>query len=179
MQDKTIQYIFTNNVQLQSDTMLYNTIQISLHCNVIQYPVILNNAIEHTNNKIPCKTTKYHLIQQNTDFAFCKMLLPILAVLWRGSETALAFYKLQRDDMKLGRVVDPKQPSLSVKICLPDLAQGYIHYSSNNDSINCTEISAVTWFRHNSGLLQIPFQIPLFRNSLRSYQHPATFVPFP
>ena len=37
-------------------------------------------------------------------------------------------------------------------------------------SINCYEISVVTWFRHRSSLLQIPFQIPLFRNSLCSNQ---------
>ena len=43
------------------------------------------------------------------------MLLPILAVLSRGSETARAFYILVTDDMKLGCVVDPKQPLLSVK----------------------------------------------------------------
>ena len=60
------------------------------------------------------------------------MLLPILAVLSHGSKTARAFYQLQTVEVKLGCVVDPKQPPLSVKICLPDLAQGYIHYSSDN-----------------------------------------------
>ena len=74
MQDETIHYIFTNNVKFQYNAMqyfttLYNTIQISLHCNVIQYPVILNNAIEHT---------KYPAIQQNT--IQYNRILPLLSV---------------------------------------------------------------------------------------------------
>ena len=72
---------------------------------------------------------------------------------------------------EIGVCSGSKTASPFCKICLPDLAQEYIHYSSNNDSINCSEISsAVTWFRHRSSLLQIPFQIPLFRNSLHSNQ---------
>ena len=39
------------------------------------------------------------------------------------------------------------------KNCLPDLVRGY---SCNNDSVNCSEISAVTWFRKWSGLVQFP-----------------------
>ena len=90
---------YDDNV-MQYYTTLYNTIQISLHCNVIQYPVILNNAIEHT---------KYPAIQQNTiEYSQYSQQSP------RGSETTRAFYKLQTGLIKLGRVVDPKQPPLSV-----------------------------------------------------------------
>ena len=49
---------------------------------------------------------------------------------------------------------------------LPDLAQ---KYSSNNDSVKCSDISAVTWFRNRSSL---------FRNLLRSNQQSSICVPF-
>ena len=37
-------------------------------------------------------------------------------VLWHGSETARAFYKLVTDHMKLGRVVDPKHSVANIRI---------------------------------------------------------------
>ena len=79
MQDNTIHTIFSEITcdcnLVKCYIILYNTIQIlSVSCNIIQYHVIPNNAIEHT---------KYPAIQQNTQmctftFTFlkaCKVII--------------------------------------------------------------------------------------------------------
>ena len=55
----------------------------------------------------------------------------------------------QRNYMKLGSVVI----YAFCKNCFPDLAQGY---SSNNNFVNCSEISAVTPFGICLNILKIP-----------------------
>ena len=62
--------------------------------------------------------------------------------LWRCSKKYGFNSNCQENYLKLGSWCGFKSGSAFCKICLPNLARGYL---SDHDSENCSEISAVTW----------------------------------
>ena len=73
--------------------------------------------------------------------------------LWRCSKKYGFNSNCQENYLTLGSWCGFKSGFAFCKICLPNLARGYL---SDHDSENCSEISAVTWFRIYPRLLQIP-----------------------
>ena len=63
--------------------------------------------------------------------------------LWRCSKKYGFNSNCQENYLKLGSWCGFKSGFAFCKICLPNLARGYL---SDHDSENCSEISAVTWF---------------------------------
>ena len=145
-----------NTIQFYSNTIHIILILYIVLGKAVQYRTIQYNSLNC--NKIPCITIQYHWIQYNGAFAYCKTRLPNLA---RGKSSdhysencsdvrAVTWFRICpglaencRKQLEIGSSRGSKSTSAFCKIHLYNLARAE---SSNHNSENCSEISAVTWF---------------------------------